>query len=267
MRRLLRTTNGPPDEQTRAFILSMHQQPEYQSSPLEQILRTCLSPQILRPRLAVTLTNHNRTEWQESLAFTHLTEGSRLGDLAINAFSFSRNRTPTRNHRSEEHEIVSEEEFVQRQRPRFDVTLFRGSAQDSRSSLIYRAATLLAEAMRRSALNDTSLRVGPREKTISEGAIVEKLTASSIPCPFSGSHSNSVEYQLVDDDRSNMMFLRFTRDDKEVVATLATVPYGENSSMSFVLRDPTSGGGTLWSIRSAIVCLGAALRAPQDQTP
>ncbi len=245
----------------------MHQQPEHQSTPLEQILRTCLSPQILRPRLDVTLTSHNRTEWHESLGLTYLTEGSRFGDLAINAFSFSRNRTPTRNHRSEEHEIVSEEEFVQRQRPRFDVTLFHGSAQDSRSSLIYKAATVLAEAIRRSALNDTSLRVGPREKTISEGAIVEKLTASSIPCPFSGSHSNSVEHQLVDDDRSNIMFLRFTRDDKEVVATLATVPYGENSSLSFVLRDPTNGGGSLWSIRSAITCLGVALRASHNQTP
>jgi hypothetical protein len=164
-------------------------------------------------------------------------------------------------------DIISEEDFVQRQRPRFDVTLFRGSAEDSGSSLIYRAVTVLAEAIRRSTINHERLRMGPREKNISEDAIVEKLTASSIPCPFSGSHANSVEYQVVDDDRANIMFLRFTRDDKELAVTLATVPYGENSSMSFILRDPTNGGGNLWSIRSAIVCLGVALRAHQDQTP
>lgn len=245
----------------------MHQQPEQQSTPLEQILRTCLSPHILQPRIDATLTNHNRPEWHESLAFTYLTEGSHLGDLAINAFSFSLNRTRTLNGGAEEHDCISEEDFVQRQRPRFDVTLFRGSPEDSSTSLIYRAATVLVEAMRRSSTHHPSLRVGQREKTISEAAILEKLAASSVPCPLSATLSNCVEYQLVDDDRSNIMFLRFTRDEKELAVTLATVPYGENSSLSFVLRDPAIGGGSLWSIRSALICLAVALRAPQNQTP
>lgn len=227
-----------------------------------QIRSTCLSVAIFGQDLHFELANRGNVDWHESVHLFLHNEGSRCADTSLSTVSFLLGGAGREVRESQLQDEVSDAEFLEYQRRDREVILFRGSGHEASSSLVYRAASILAASIKMAQESREPLPNNKREKLISEENILRKLQEARPDCPLSRAQSDYVEFSLVDDDCANMMFLSFARNEAgEVHVCLATAPYGEYGALGFMLRDPTIGGGALWQVRTAAICLGVALRA------
>lgn len=247
---------------------------------LEQILDTLLSPQnVPETRLQFSLEAHSLPDVFDQVSVFRTTHGSRIGDLALEATRIdlspidpnSRHGAPESSLNDQnETPVEDDESFIIEQRDKAGVTLYKGPIAQAENSLLYKASTLLAEAIYRTTHNHNNITLQNKIRNKKWETLVNKLREIEPPDPFGRCDLGSpdfIEYRLDDDDKTGIMCLTFKRSVDEITVKLAVVINPESGNWPiFIARElGFMGGGALPMVRNAILCLIAALREDQHQ--
>jgi len=247
---------------------------------LEQILDTLLSPQnVPETGLQFSLEAHGLPNVFDQVSVSKTLSGSRILDLALDVTrtDLSPTKANSRHGASESSlddqnktPVEDDESFIIEQRDKAGVTLYKGPIAQAENSLLYKASTLLAEAIYRTTHDQNKIALQNKVRNKQWETLANKLREITPPDPFTRaeqSNSNFIEYRLDDDDKNGIMCLTFKRSIDEITVKLAVVMNPQSGSWPvFKVRElDFMGGGALPMVRNAILCLIAALRDEQHQ--
>lgn len=204
-----------------------------------------------------TLHKHGIVDRTEIFEICVLNIGSRYGDIIANTLAFYPEKLETR----PQEPPTTREEFERLERDRREIVVFTGTESTRLDSLVYKACCLVTEAINLSSSNHLDRRAKAPVIKLSDEVICCTLANMQADDPLARSLEGKAQYVVIDDDGGSQLVLTFERIREDAKVSLAILPYGDDFSHSFVLREPVLGGTRIPEVRSALLCLTAALKA------